>query len=325
MDFGLQLAGLEWSHLRDVAQADEGVGFQTLLVPDHLVAEGPERQINRDYLSYDSMVVLAVIAEATKTVRLGHLVACNLFRHPAIAAQSLMTLDRLSQGRLIAGLGTGWTESEFRMSGIPFPEIGPRLRMLDEALTCMRSLWTKQETTFSGEFYQFRDAILWPKPVQQPHPPILLGGGGRGLLRVAAKHADIVNIISDAGKAGYVSLANVVKLTNDSFRAKIRFLREEAQKHGREGGAIKISNVIFSTVLTDSPAATQAMAESMAPMFNVTAEAMLRSPMALIGTPEQCVAELQRRRRDWDMSQVIFSFAGEDMMRRLAEQVLPHV
>jgi probable F420-dependent oxidoreductase len=325
MDFGLQLAGLEWPHLRDVAQAAEGLGFQTLLVPDHLVAEGPERQINREYLSYDSMVVLAAIAEATKKVRLGHLVACNLFRHPAIAAQSLMTLDRLSQGRLIAGLGTGWTESEFRMSGISFPEIGPRLRMLDEALTCMRSLWTKQETTFSGEFYQFRDAILWPKPVQQPHPPILLGGGGRGLLRVAAKHADIVNIISDAGKAGYVSLANVVKLTNDSFRAKIRFLREEAQKHGRNGGAIKISNVIFSTVITDSPAATQAMAESMAPMFNVTAEAMLQSPMALIGTPEQCVAELQRRRRDWDISQVIFSFAGEDVMRRLAEQVLPHV
>jgi probable F420-dependent oxidoreductase len=325
MDFGLQLAGLEWPHLRDVAQAAEGLGFQTLLVPDHLVAEGPERQINREYLSYDSMVVLAVIAEATKKVRLGHLVACNLFRHPAIAAQSLMTLDRLSQGRLIAGLGTGWTESEFRMSGIPFPEIGPRLRMLDEALSCIRSLWTKQETTFSGEFYQLRDAILWPKPVQQPHPPVLLGGGGRGLLRVAAKHADIVNIISDAGKAGYVSLANVVKLTNDSFRAKIRFLREEAQKHGRDGGAIKISNVIFSIVITDSPAATQATAEGMAPMFNVTAEAMLQSPMALIGTPEQCVAELQRRRRDWDVSQVIFSFAGEDVMRRLAEQVLPHV
>jgi probable F420-dependent oxidoreductase len=284
MDFGLQLAGLEWPHLRDAAQAAEGLGFHTLLVPDHLVAEGPERQINREYLSYDSMVVLAAIAEATKKVRIGHLVACNLFRHPAITAQSLMTLDRLSQGRLIAGLGTGWTESEFRMSGIPFPEIGPRLRMLDEALTCMRSLWTQQETTFSGEFYQFRDAILWPKPVQQPHPPILLGGGGRGLLRVAAKHADIVNIISDAGKAGYVALANVVKLTNDSFRAKIRFLREEAQKHGRDGSAIKISNVIFSTIITDSPAATQAMAEGMAPMFNATAETMLQSPMALIGT-----------------------------------------
>ncbi len=325
MEFGLQLAGLEWSQLRDTAQAAEGLGFHTLLVPDHIVAEGPERQVNRAHLSYDAMVVVAVLAEATKRIRIGHLVLCNLFRHPVITAQSLMSLDHLSSGRLIAGLGTGWTETEFRMSGIAFPEIGPRLRMLDEALTCIRSLWTKQETTFSGEFYQLRDAILYPKPIQQPHPPILLGGGGRGLLRVAAKHADSINIISDAGKPGYVALANVAKLTDDSFRDKVRFVRTEAQRHGRDPHAIQISNVVFSTVLTDSPAATQAMAEGMAPMFNTTPEGMLQSPMALIGTPEQCIEELQRRRLEWDVSQVVFSYAGADVMRRLAEQVLPHV
>jgi probable F420-dependent oxidoreductase len=325
MEFGLQLANLEWQQLRDVAQAAEGLGFQTLLVPDHIVAEGPERQLNPQFLSYDPMVLVAILSEATKKVRVGHLVLCNLFRHPAITAQSLTSLDRLSGGRLIAGLGTGWTEREFQMTGIPFPEIGPRLRMLDEALSCIRSLWTREETTFAGEFYHLRDAILFPKPVQQPHPPILLGGGGRGLLRVAAKHADIVNIISDAGKPGYVSLANVAKLTDDSFRAKVHFLRTEAQRHGRDGHAIQISNVIFSTILTDSPAATQSMAEAMAPMFNTSAEGLLHSPMALVGTPEQCIAELQRRQRDWDLSQVIFSFAGEDVMRRLAEDVLRHV
>ena len=84
---------------------------------------------------------------------IGHLVLCNLFRHPAITAQSLMTLDHLSSGRLLAGFGTGWTETEFRMTGIPFPRIAERLRMLDEALTCIKSLWTKEETTFAGEFY----------------------------------------------------------------------------------------------------------------------------------------------------------------------------
>ena len=325
MEFALQLAGLEWSRLRDVAQAAEGLGFEALFLPDHVVAEGPERQVNREHLSYDAMVGVAVLSEATKKIRLGHLVLCNLFRHPVITAQSLMTLDRLSEGRLYAGLGTGWTESEFRMTGIPFPEIGPRLRMLDEALTCMRSLWTREETTFDGEFYHLRDAILFPKPVQRPHPPILLGGGGRGLLRVAAKHADVVNIISDAGKPGYISLANIAKLTNDSFREKIRFLRAEAQKHGRDGQAIRISNAIFSAIITESAAAAQSMAEGMAPMFNTTPEGMLQSPMALIGTPEQCVAELKRRQREWDISQVIFSFAGEEPMRQLAEQVLPHV
>lgn len=318
MEFGLQVAGMEWAKLKDVAQTAEGLGFQALLVPDHLVWEGPERQLNAQQIVYDAMTTVAVLAEATKKVRIGHLVLCNLFRHPAITAQALTALDRLSNGRLIAGLGTGWTKTEFDMSGIPYPDIGTRLDMLDEALTCIRSLWTQEKTSFAGKHYQFTDAIHHPKPQQQPHPPILLGGGGKGLLRIAAKHADIVNIISEAGKPGYIALGNIAKLTNDSFRAKIHFLREEAKRHGRDGSKIQISNVIFTTMITDSPAATKATAEGMAPMFNTTPEGMLQSPMALIGTPEECAAELRRRIRDWELSQVIFSFPGEDTARKLA-------
>ena len=325
MEFGVQVANMEWQQLRDVAQMTEELGFNTIMVPDHIVAEGPERQFDPHHRSYDPMLEVAVLSEATKRMRVGHLVLCNLFRHPVFTAQGLMSLDRFSGGRLIAGLGTGWTEREFKMTGIPFPEIGARLRMLDEALTCIRGLWTQEETTFTGEFYKLQDAILWPKPVQQPHPPILLGGGGKGLLRVAAKHADIVNIISDAGKPGYIKLANVAKLTDESFRAKIRFLRDEATRLGRDPKAIQISNVIFTAIITDSPAAARSMAEGMAPMFGTTAEGMLHSPMALIGTPQQCVAELKRRQREWDVSQVVFSFGGEAVVRRLGEEVLPHV
>jgi probable F420-dependent oxidoreductase len=325
MEFGLQLSNMPFPQLRDTAQLAEELGFHVLLVPDHIVAEGPERQFDPHHLSWDPMVEVAVIAGATKKVRVGHLVLCNLFRHPAITAQSLTSLDHLSGGRLIAGLGTGWTEREFRMTGIAFPEIGPRLRMLDEALSCLRSLWTQDETTFAGEFYKFSGAVHSPKPIQRPHPPILLGGGGKGLLRVAAKHADVVNIISDAGKPGYIKMANIAKLTDDSFRAKVAFLRDEARQHGRDAGAIRISNAIFSVIVTDSPAATLSMAEGMAPMFGTTPELLLRSPMALIGTPEQCIAELRRRQREWELSQVTFSFAGEEALRRLAQDVLPHV
>jgi probable F420-dependent oxidoreductase len=326
MEFGVQIASLEWPQLRDMAQTAEGLGFQALFVPDHIVAEGPERQLDTDYLSYDPMIEVAILSEATKKARVGHLVLCNLFRHPVITAQSLTSLDRLSGGRLIAGLGTGWTEREFQMTGISFPEIGTRLRMLDEALACMRSLWTKEQTTLAGEFYRLTDAILSPKPMQKPHPPILLGGGGKGLLRVAAKHADIVNIISDSGKPGYIKLANVAKLTDHSFKGKVKFLRDEAQRHGRNGKDIRISNVVFTAMLTESAAATKSMAEGMAPMFNTTPEGMLRSPLALIGTPEECIAELARRQREWDVSQTIFAGRlGEKVLRRLAEEVLRHV
>ncbi|MGH7788054.1 MAG: LLM class flavin-dependent oxidoreductase [Candidatus Binatia bacterium] len=325
MEFGIQLGNLEWQRLRDVAQAAEQLGYHTLVLPDHFLMEGPERQALPEYHGYEAMVKATVLIEATKTAQIGHLVLCNLFRHPAIAAQALMSLDTLSGGRTFIGLGTGWTETEFRMTGIPFPAIGVRLRMLDEALTVIRSLMTQETTTFAGEFYQLRDAVLYPKPVRQPHPPILLGGGGKGLLRLAAKHADVINIISDAGRPGYISLAEIGKLTDESYQGKIRFVREEAARLGRDPRAIRISNVIFTTIITDSPAATRAAAEGMAGFFRLPADAVGRSPLALIGTPEECAAELQRRKRDWDISQFIFSFSDEAVMRRLATEVFPHV
>jgi probable F420-dependent oxidoreductase len=326
MEYGLQIANLDWQQLRDRAQAAEEQGYSVITVPDHIVMEGPERSYDPHHLSWDAMLMVGVIAEATKKAQVGHLVLCNLFRHPIITAQSLTSLDHLSGGRLLAGLGTGWTEREFAMTGLPFPDIATRLRMLDESLTCLRSLWTTEETTFAGEFYRFDKAILWPKPVQRPHPPILLGGGGKGLLRVAAKHADVVNIISDAGRPGYISLENVAKLTDDAFTSKVKFLRDEAARHGRDGKKIRISNMIFTVVLTDSPAATRATVEGMAPMFNTTPAGMVRAPLALIGTPDECIAELRRRQKEWDVSQVLFG-GGVDptMQRRLAEEVLRHV
>src|SRR5262249_3460986 len=147
---------------------------------------------------------------------------------------------------------TGWTESEFKMSGIAFPPIAVRLRMLDEALTIMRSLWTREETTFDGEFYQLRDATLWPKPLQQPAPPIIVGGGGNGLLRIAAKHADCLNLIPDSGKKGHISLENVRKMNDIAYLERIQFLRNEMKANDRDPGAIRISNFLFMVNITES-------------------------------------------------------------------------
>jgi probable F420-dependent oxidoreductase len=325
MEWGLQLSNMEWAPLRDNAQAAEGLGFDMVSFPDHIVFEGPEGQYDPHRLSYDAIVLAAVVAEATKKVRIGHLVLCNLFRHPAITAQSLTSLDQLSGGRMVAGLGTGWTATEFRMTGIPYPDITTRLRMLDEALTVMRSLWSQETTTFAGEFYQFDEAILWPKPVQTPHPPILLGGSGKGLLRLAAKHADVINIISEVGTKGTITLKNITRFDDDSFRAKVDFVRAEAKKYGRDPKAVRISNVIFTLIMTDSPAATRHAAESMAPMFGMTPEAMLRTPLTLIGTPEEIVTEIKRRQKDWDVTQVILSGSAENQMERFARDVMKHV
>jgi probable F420-dependent oxidoreductase len=328
MEFGIQFANMEPVALRAHAQAAEALGYDLIVLPDHLVLEGPERQFDPHSLAYDMIVIATVLAEATKKIRIGHLVLCNLFRHPAITAQALMTLDRVSGGRLIAGLGTGWTQTEFQMSGIPFPPIAERLRMLDEALACIISLWTNERTTFAGEFYKFDDAILWPKPVQKPRPPIVVGGGGKGLLRIGAKYADYVNLIPDAGKRGKISLDNVKRMTDQSFREKADFVRQEASRLGRDPDAIHLSNFVFTLAITDSRDATRKTAEMLGPMLGQTPEGILGSPMSLIGTPDECVVELKRRAKDWGVSQFIFStFMGMDekTIRRLREDVIAHV
>jgi probable F420-dependent oxidoreductase len=328
MEFGLQLSNMEPARFRAIAQAAEGIGYDLIVFPDHLVMEGPERQYDPHTLAYDPIVIAATVADATKKVKIGHLVLCNLFRHPALTAQSLVALDHVSNGRLLAGLGTGWTQTEFDMTGIPFPPISERLRMLDEALACITSLWANERTTFEGEFYQLHDAILWPKPVQKPRPPIIVGGGGKGLLRIGAKYADYVNIIQDAGKPGKIALDNVKKMTDDAFRQKVEFVRAEAKRAGRDPGAIKFSNFIFTYTITESKEATRQMAEMMAAGFGLNADAMLQSPMALIGTPDECIVELRRRAKTWGVSQFIFATAmgiDEQQARRLYEQVLSRV
>ncbi len=324
MDFGLQLGWVEFDRLRDLAQTAEGLGFRSVYFPDHLLAEGPEKQA-MGVPAFDPMMQAAVVAGATSKVRIGHLVLCNLFRHPAVTARSLATLDQMSGGRMVAGLGSGWTETEFRMTGIPFPEIGPRLRMLDEALTCIRGLWGEAPFSHEGEFYRFREASLVPRPVQA-RPPILLGGSGKGLLRIAARHADVVNIVSETGRAGYIAIANAIKLSDDTFRKKVDFLRAEAARAGRAGTAIRMSALIFTAQLTESRAEAQAAVEGMAAMFGVPAAALLESPLFLVGTPEDCIAELRRRRQAWDLSEVVLSgTTAPDVLERFGREVLPHV
>jgi probable F420-dependent oxidoreductase len=323
MEFGIQVNGKEFKELRDIAQAAEQLGYDLLLLPDHIVYEQVGGAFDPRTNSWDQMIALALVFEATRKLRAGHLVLCNLFRHPVITAQSLVTLDHLSGGRLIAGLGTGWTETEFRMTGIPFPPIDVRLRMLDEALTCIRSLWTQERTTLAGEFYKLKDAILWPKPVQRPHPPILVGGGGRGLLRVAGKHAATINIISEVGKAGRIEVKSVAKTTDAAYKDKVHFVREEATKHGRKPDSIQISNMIAVVMITGSAKETESMAGMVAQGMGLRADQLLSSPLELIGTPDQCVTELRRRAKEWGVSQFVFSGALDlKQIERLSKEVI---
>jgi alkanesulfonate monooxygenase SsuD/methylene tetrahydromethanopterin reductase-like flavin-dependent oxidoreductase (luciferase family) len=197
--------------------------------------------------------------------------------------------------------------------------------MLDEALVCLRALWREEPFSFAGEFYQLQDARLHVRPVQRPHPPILLGGSGRGLLRIAAAHADHVNVVSGTGRAGYIAMAEVRRLTDASFGEKVRFLRAEATRQGRDPHAIAVSQTLFTVMLTDSEDATRATAASFGDMLRLPPDEVLRAPLTLIGTPEECVAELRRREREWGVTEIVVAVRHEELLRRLGADVLPHV
>jgi alkanesulfonate monooxygenase SsuD/methylene tetrahydromethanopterin reductase-like flavin-dependent oxidoreductase (luciferase family) len=253
--FGLFLPTIDFDAVRESARIAEELGFHLVVFPDPFVHQQPGGGYDPHAIAHDPILLAATAAQATRTIRIGHLVLCNLFRHPAVTAQALMSLDHLTSGRLVAGLGAGWTETEFRMTGIGFPDIATRLRMLDESLTCIRSLWTQERTTREGEFYQLKDAILWPKPLRQPHPRILLGGAGRGALRLMAKHAVVANIAMETGKPATITLKAMSEVTDAVFRDRANFVRAEAARLGRNSKAITISNAVFSVMLADSPAA----------------------------------------------------------------------
>jgi len=316
---------MEFAALRGLAQTVEGLGYHLAVLGDHFVTERAQGKFDPQQISYDTIVSAAIALEATRGLRVGHLVLNNLFRHPMITAQALLTLDHIGGGRLIVGMGTGWTEREFTMSGIPFPDMKTRWEMLDEALTCMRSLWTDEVTNFAGKHYQLHDAVMWPKPIQQPYPPIMVGGGGRPIVRIAAKHADISNITWELGRAGKFDPAYLTEFDEARFRERIDYMADQCAKNGRPRDAVAVSNLIGSCVVTDSDAATVKTVEGVARALGFTAEQVRHCPMLLFGTPEACIAELRNRVKTFGVSQFIVTTKSEKTVRTLGEKVFPHV
>src|SRR5947207_954181 len=173
----------------DVWRTADTAGFDHIWPFDHLIALGPDPTA----LIFDGWTVLGAMAAITKRARMGLNVTGNLYRHPGLMAKIAVTVDHLSNGRLEFGIGTGWNEPEFLMYGLPFPSAGDRVLMLDESLRAMKLLWSEPRATYEGRFYQLRDAIAQPKPLQRPHPPIWIGSKGQRMMRVVARHADVWN------------------------------------------------------------------------------------------------------------------------------------
>jgi probable F420-dependent oxidoreductase len=323
MELGVQASSGDFAKVRDVVQAAEDLGYATVYFPDHFIYETGLGVYDPAQPVYEAATVLAALAMATTRVRLGTHVLCNQFRHPALTAKILTTLDHVSGGRLLAGMGAGWTRSEFDMMGIDFPPVSTRLAMLDEALQVILALWTEERASFSGTYYHLRDAVAAPKPLQRPHPPLMLGGNGKGVMRLAARYADVVNIAQDLGKAGKVDAGRLGAFTSEAFCERAAFLRAECEAVGRP--MPRLHATAFIITITDTAAASRAAAENFAGMLGLAPETVRRMPTILIGTPAELIAELTRREREDGLSEISIGMPSMRVVRRLGEEVLPHV
>jgi F420-dependent oxidoreductase-like protein len=184
-------AEAKWAKTVATARLIEDLGYDSLWVYDHFHnIPRPDHEA-----VFESWTTLTALSQLTSRVRLGHMVGCNGYRNPALVAKMAATVDVISGGRLEWGIGAGWYAHEFAGYGYDFPEPRHRLGMLAEAVQIVRSMWTEPDTTFEGRYYRLQGAQCDPKPLQQPHPPVWIGGGGEQLtLRVVAKYADYANI-----------------------------------------------------------------------------------------------------------------------------------
>ena len=182
--------GVTWEHWCALADACEEHGIDTLFRSDHYISQGDELH----NVAHDAWTTIAALAARTTTLRFGTLVSPATFRPPGLLANAVATADHVSGGRVELGLGAGWMEREHRAFGFEFPETRVRVERFAEQLEIVHRLWTEERVEFRGSHYVLEDAPGLPKPVQQPHPPLLVGGGGkRGTVEPALRFADEYN------------------------------------------------------------------------------------------------------------------------------------
>lgn len=181
-----------WADVLDVVRHADATGWHAVYFWDHFMGDGADFG-PEDAPSLESTAVLSALGALTSSLRLGPLVLGNTYRHPAVVANWASTVDHITDGRLVLGIGAGWQANEHDQYGIELPPPGERRRRLDEAATVIRSLLTQERSTFDGTYYQLTDAVCEPKPVQA-QVPIMIGAKGDLMLRVVARHADIWNM-----------------------------------------------------------------------------------------------------------------------------------
>ena len=313
VEFGVKTGqgGYSYDDLRKVWTAAEDLGYDSAWLYDHFYALG-----NKNDQCLEGWTTLAALASETKRLKIGTMVTSVSYRQPSLLAKMATTVDIISKGRMILGIGAGWYEEEYRAYGYEYPDQATRVRQLKEALIVIRKLWTEERATFKGKFYSTHEAINMPKPVQKPSPKILIGitRGKKTLPYLAVRFADGFNLV-----AGSV----------EECAAILESIRNYCLKFGKN-----LENLISSwqgfIMIAQSESELNKIIEASArergqsiAEFRKTAE----ERHFIIGKPDQCVEKL-RRFKDIGINHFILIFSDDTSLRPLGvfrDHVIPEL
>lgn len=278
-----QYESLDWGTTKKGVLRAEELGFDAVWAPDHLM-------LGRDHAEYECWTLLSAIAGFTDDVNIGSLVLSNDYRNPALVAKMAATLDVISGGRLELGLGAGWHEPEYDAYGWEYRDGFERLMRLDESIRLMKKMWTESEPSFDGDRYSIDGAYCEPGPVQDPHPPILVGGTGEDVtLKLVAKHADVWN-------------TDVFNGDIETLRQKIGVIEDHCETVGRDPEEIDYS-WDGHVICTRDKSELNQLLDLMLPIqfedeymdqSDIDTEADARDYF-IMGTPEECIEAIEQR------------------------------
>jgi probable F420-dependent oxidoreductase len=280
--------------LLDSARTVEAIGYSTFGLADHFVRP------------LAPLVAGQAVADATTTLRITQTVLAQDFREPAVLAKELATLDVLSEGRLQVGLGAGWLQQEYEDAGMRFDPAPVRIARLEETAIILKGLFAEERFTYTGEHFRVCDLVGLPRPVQQPRPPIMIGGGGKKLLSVAARQADIVQLMPS--NPGGRSLLDATQFSANAIDEKIAWIREAA---GSRFDKIELSAQLLECTVTDRPdehlsdfadriaTVTERMGGARV-QFDL--DELARSPILAVGTLDDVCEKLRKTRARFGIS-----------------------
>lgn len=284
-----------WTEVLFLARHVERSGWDGIWYADHFMPDGKDTSQPWS----ESWTTLAALAASVPRIRIGPLVSGNTYRHPAVLAKMATTVDHISEGRMVLGIGAGWQENEHRAYGIPFSSIGGRLRRLDEACQVIKALLSGERADFDGEYYQLKEAPLEPKPVQKPLPLLIGGGGERVTLKITAKYADEWNVWGDPA----------------ILEHKMKILDGHCTDVGRDPAEIQRSAVALLLLTDDRAMADRARERSRMPMVAGSVDQVRETVRAYaeVGVAELIVPDFNLGSRDKKLS----------VLDRFIEEVAP--